>query len=823
MVSNTQRRLRITGAVFCGIVLIALSLFSWAWSRVRASLPVIDGRVAVAGLGAQVTIERDALGVPTLRGSNRTDLARALGYVHAQDRFFQMDLSRRRAAGELSELFGPAALPLDRGARVHEFRPLAQRVLARLSATEKTLLDAYAAGANAALSGLGAKPWEYLVLRTDPRPWLPEDSVLCIYAMSLDLQDETGSYEQTLMTVRDQLGGTALAFFAPAIGPADAALDGSTAPLPAPPGPRLLNLRGRQKAPVLTGTTPDTEAEENAEPAPWLWRFRHDPEIRPGSNSFGLAGPAGGGAATLENDMHLSLGVPGVWYRARLIWPESGASPKTHDVTGVTLPGTPPVVAGSNGSIAWGFTNSYTDTGDLVLVQPDEVVPDDLYVSDRTLLEFEKRVQRIRVKDQADDELTTRWTIWGPVVGETASKLPLAFKWVMQEPGTADFKLMDLETAQTVDDAIRIAHTVGIPAQNFMVADKNGALAWTIAGHLPQRFGHDGRLPITWAYGDRGWQGLLPAEAVPVQRASPGAALWSANQRMMGGDALAKLGDGGYDPGARAARLRDRAVQLAANAAREPVAPSDFLAIALDDRGEFLDRWQKKLLETLTPEAIAGKAERTEFRTLATQWQGRATIDSVSYRLVRAWRERVASRAMDPLFASCKETWSGFSFRALPYEHPLWALLEQRPLHLLAPEYTVWEDLLLAAVDDVTASFKKSGTPLGQARWGDFNTVTVRHPFSRILPSWIARFIDMPAQPLPGDAHMPRVQSRSDGASERLVVSPGKEKDAIFHMPAGQSGHPLSPYYRAGHQAWVRGDATPFLPGPPQHTLVLVP
>lgn len=820
MQSTTQRRLRIFGAIFCATLLIILGAFTWLWLQFKATLPVIDGQQALAGLKSSVTVERDAGGVPTLRGNHREDLARALGYVHGQDRFFQMDLSRRRASGELSELFGPAALPLDRGARAHELRALSQLRLKELPTRERQLIEAYAAGVNAAIANGDNRPWEYAVLRSSPRPWLPEDSVLCIFAMALDLQDVSGGYERTLMTLRDQLGTAGLAFFAPLVGPADAALDGSSAPLPEPPGPRVIDLRALRKVPAANTVSLQTHP---ALTPPWLpEKFAaRDPESRLGSNAFGIAGKSPGSPATLENDMHLSLSAPGVWYRARLVWTEAGVSPKNHDITGVTLPGTPAIVTGSNGSIAWGFTNSYADSSDLVLVQVDEVTPDSLYISSGKVLEFEERRQTIKVKGEKDEELVTRWTAWGPIIAEAPGKRPLAFKWALREPGAVNLTLMELESAQTADEAIAIAHRSGIPAQNFFVADKNGALIWTIAGKLPKRVGHTGRLPVSWAYGDRNWEGFVSPQEIPVYRARPGEALWSANQRMLGGEALSVLGDGGYDWSARARRLRDRAQQLVATASRQPIAPPDFLSVALDDRADYLDRWQKKALDVLTTDTIQRNPARAEFRQLIENWQGRATVDSVSYRLIRTWRQRVASRAMDPIFARCREVWGGFNFRALPYEQPLWTLLEQQPLHLLEADYATWNDLLLAAVDDVTGSIQKGGGSLPKATWGELNQITVRHPFSRVFPDWIAKMIDMPTQALPGDSGVPRVQTLKDGSSQRSVITPGQEKDAIFHMPAGQSGHPLSPYYRAGHQDWTQGNPASFLPGPPRHTLTL--
>jgi penicillin amidase len=204
----------------------------------------------LAGLSAPVTVARDALGVPTVRAENRRDVARAVGWLHAQDRFFQMDLMRRSSAGELAEIFGERALPRDRAIRMHGFRKLAELVIARLPPHERAIVDAYAAGVNAGLGALSERPFEYVVLRATPQPWRPEDSILVIYAMTIDLQNETGRYERTLMTLRDQLGPEGLAFFAPLTAPDDAALDGSTAPLPPIPGPKTIDLRARQTAAI---------------------------------------------------------------------------------------------------------------------------------------------------------------------------------------------------------------------------------------------------------------------------------------------------------------------------------------------------------------------------------------------------------------------------------------------------------------------------------------------------------------------------------------------------------------------------------------------
>jgi penicillin amidase len=292
--------------------------------------------------------------------------------------------------------------------------------------------------------------------------------------------------------------------------------------------------------------------------------------------------------------------------------------------------------------------------------------------------------------------------------------------------------------------------------------------------------------------------------------------VWSGNQRQIGGAALARLGDGGYATAPRAAQIRDGL------AAISRATPRDLLAVQLDDRALFLQPWHERLLATLSPAALQGQPARAELRRHAEKWEGRASVEAVSYRIVREFRQAVRARVFGPIFAPCLETMPEFSWRRFHLEPALQAMLREQPLHLLDPGFQSWDDLLVAAVDDTIAAIAKSGLPLPGGTWGERNRARIRHPFSNAFPL-VGRWLDLPADPLPGDTDLPRVQSPSNGASQRLVVSPGREEEGLFHMPGGQSGHPLSPFFRAGHQAWVRGEPTPLLPGPARHRLTLQP
>ncbi len=774
------------------------------------SLPALDGEVTIDALEATVTIERDTLGVPTIRGANRLDVARGLGFAHAQDRFFQMDMVRRQAAGELAELLGKVALRNDRLVRTHRFRARARDLVASLDESGLRLLDAYVEGVNAGLAALAAPPFEYLVLHVEPAPWRREDTFLAVYAMYLDQQGKAAQRESVYGLMHDLLPPALYRFLTPRGTEWDAPIAGK--PFASPPVPAAEEFRFERPSP------PAAEEEEAARGN--LDETDFDAaDFAVGSNNWALAGAhTAHGGALLANDMHFGHAVPNVWYRASLVFPDPGrpgAEETSRRVTGVTMPGSLTVVAGSNGEVAWGFTNSQGDWTDLVVLEVDPDDPD-LYHTPEGPRRFERHQEVLRATGGSEETIEVVETIWGPVWDSDHRGRLRALSWVAHHPRAVDLGLLGLETASTVDQAMAVGHRTGNPAQNFVVADSDGRIGWTIMGPIPRRFGHDGRLPSSWADGSRGWDGWLRPEEVPRIVDPPSGRVWTANARVVSGEMYARLGDGGYDLGARARQIRDLLFAV------ERATEADMLAVQLDDRALFLERWRDLLLEVLTAEAIAADPRYAELRRLLEDWDGHASTDSTAYRLVRMFRIKLRRQVFESLTSPCKTADKYFRFGHLGQkEGPLWRLASERPVHLLDPRFDHWQQQFLTAVDAMLETVSAGGE-LAARTWGDHNQVRVRHPLSRFVP-FAARWLDMPTLALPGDFNMPRFQSTGVGASERMVVSPGREEEGIFHMPAGQSGHPLSPHYNDGHRAWAAGEPTGFLPGPAVHTLTLVP
>ena len=815
--SRLRRALRALGIALLVLAAVVVAGAGYYYTQLRASLPQLEGELTIGGASDAIVIARDALGVPAISARTRADVARGLGFVHAQDRFFQMDLARRRAAGELSELIGAATLATDTRTRHLRFRWRAQQAVAAASAGERALMQAYADGVNAGLASLGAVPPEYLVLRTSPRPWVAEDSALVVASMYLSLQDAEGTRESRLATVYAALPASVADFMTSTASEWETPLVGE--PMAVPPIPAVSDIDVRATPRATRRLTPharparDDARDVNASLQAYFGAPAHD-DAR-GSNNWAVAGRlTADGGAIVADDMHLGLSVPNIWYRASLSWTDSRA----HRLDGVTLPGVPSLTAGSNGYVAWGFTNTTADWSDLVTIELD---PADAgrYQTPAGVVPFETVRETVLVKGAAPVTIDVRETIWGPIVSKAGASPVRALAWVPLREGGLNFALTDAETAETLEQLYEVAARSGIPAQNMVAAQRDGRIGWSIAGRIPRRVGLDGRLPASWADGTRRWDGWLRADEYPRVIDPPGGRIVTANNRLVDGAALQAIGDGGYDIGARARQIAEGL------AAVEQATMADMMRVHLDDRALFLARWRDLLLSSLREAEQAGTLTdaRAELRRVVTEtWTGRASTDSAAYRIVREFRAHTGELAFAPLLDRIRALDAEYSPTAgRGGEGPLWALVSVRPMHLLDPGYATWNDLLLAAADRVITNALEAGGVQGYT-WGRVNTARIRHPLSLAVPA-LGRVLDMAGDELPGDSHMPRVQGPAFGASERFAVSPGREAQGYLHMPTGQSGHFLSPHYRDAHAAWVTGVPTPFLPGPAVQTLTLRP
>ncbi len=804
-------------------VLLGLSILVPAviWLLLRGSLPVLDGETVLPGLAVPVQVQRDGNGVVTVDAADERDMAHALGYVHAQERFFEMDLMRRSAAGELSGLFGADALPLDRRMRVHRLRARVHDNLDVALGDRRAVIEAYRDGVNAGLAALPVRPWPYLLLRQQPRPWSLEDSVLTGLAMYADLQDPGNSRELALARIRDVVPPELYSLIAHDGSRWDAPLSGAArgdAPLPDATTLDLRTLEGEAGNVAGSAALTPPSAKRRVPLSPARERGVGWPPMAadssPGSNNFAVAGAlTADGRAILADDMHLALRAPNIWFRVRLRYADAGAPGGKVDVTGFSLPGLPAVIVGSNTHVAWGFTNSYIDTADFAQLP-----------AGAPLREYR---ETIAVAGAPAETLVVRESDWGPVLHENADGSLLALRWVAQLPGAVRLDFADMARAADLDAALAVADRSGIPAQNLLLADRHGRIAWRLIGARPDRSGTcraDGIAnmpdtslsPGTYPFNEPCHPWPLRTDRAPSLVDPPGHRLWTANTRVLDGDALAEAGDGGYDLGARAMQIRDGLF------ARERFDERDLLAIQLDDRAVLMERWWKLLRATV--EHSDDPALR-RLEAASRHWDGHAAIDSTSYRIARGFRGITLDTLEAGLLAPARQR-LGEAYVAprLPQlEGVVWPMLEQRPPNLLPPPFGSWEELLAHSARQLETDLAAQGSGLAARTWGERNTAAICHPVSRALPGLFKRWLCMPAQPLPGDGNMPRVQGPSFGASERMVVSPGHEADGIVHMPGGQSGHPLSPFWGAGHDDWVQGRPTPFLPGVTAHTLALRP
>jgi penicillin amidase len=496
------RTLRILRRVVGALVLVVLLLVAGVAGLIYATLPARHDTTRIPGLSAPVEIGFDADGVPRIKAANALDGAAALGWVHARDRMFQMELMRRAVSGRLSELAGPVTLPIDRQMRVLGLRVRAVADAARLPPPVRAMLDAYAAGVNAWIDAHGRFSAPEFLVFGKPEPWTAVDSLLWGKTMALYL---SGNWRTEL--ARLSLAGRLPPARIDALWPRLSAPQADAALTP-PPDPAARETAARVLAALPRFPDPFTLPDE-------------------ASNEWAVSGAhSATGAPLLAGDPHLGFSLPGIWYLARIQTPDGV-------LAGATAPGVPFLVIGHNGHIAWTFTTTGADTEDLFIETPDGP---DRYQTPDGPRPYTLREERILVRGAPDTVITVRETRHGPVVSDvraTPGNAVLALaSTALEGQDTAAEGLLALNQARDVAAAMAAGPLISAPVQNLLVADRQH-IGLAVTGRVPIRRAGDGSAPVPGADGAHDWTGIASGEALPHFLDPPSGRLVNANEPLV--------------------------------------------------------------------------------------------------------------------------------------------------------------------------------------------------------------------------------------------------------------------------------------------------
>jgi penicillin amidase len=781
--------------ILSGLVIIGVGT---GFLILHNSIPQLDGEVVLNHLSAPVTLTSDQHGIPVITADNRPDAVRALGYVSARDRLFQMDLMRRKNAGRLAELFGQVAVKSDVKARTYGFYRVAKAVVTKLPPEHKRYLEAYAEGVNGFIGTANALPFEFTVLGYQPEPWKPEDSILVVLGM-FDMLTAGAEQEERMLSVMEKsLPKDIVAFLTPDTDRFTDSLLGSAE-----------SLRPAQHIPVAALETVLAQHSPDAEKLAEAVQLR---DFVLGSNAWVVNGTkTQDGRAILANDMHLGISVPNIWYRCEMNY-------GTVHSAGVILPGTPLLIAGSNNHIAWGSTNLSGDFLDLVSLELNPENPDEYKVAGNWQ-RFEHATEIIPIRDAKTRQVEVRRTVWGPVATEPLLGNPVAIHWTALDDAAITMELIDLEQTETLEQAIHIVNHTGGPQLNFLVADKSGQIAWTLMGRIPKRFGSDGSVSRSWANGTVGWNGYVDAQSLPRVINPVDGLLASANDRRLGKQYPHVIGRQ-FANGYRAYRITQRLKQM------KDINERSMFELQLDTENEFHAFYQQLALSVLSPGIIEQQPELGELREYLLAWNGRADTDSKGFALLVEFRKHLTEAVFSPFLTASRQLDKNFSYSWTYIDTPLQSMLTEKLPRLLPDpiHYKNWDAFILDQLKQSAQQLqaKYPNMKLSDLTWGKMNKAQFTHPFSKAVPV-LGLLLDMPEDELAGCGSCVRVIGPKFGASERLVVSPAHLDEGILHMPGGQASHPLSSYYRDQQSYWVQGLPIGLLAGKSAHSLTLKP
>jgi penicillin amidase len=836
------------------VVVVAVAVGGLLFAITTRSLPQTGGTIRIPGLDAEVSIIRDDAGIARIVGSTPHDLFLAQGYVHAQDRLWQMEVWRHISSGRLSELFGESQLETDRLIRALDWRGAAERDLAALSPEARAALDAYAAGVNAFLDDhRGSLGLAFVVTGLqsgnggpggyDPEPWTALDSAAWQKVQSWNLG---GNMDEEIfrMLADERLGDPSRTDELFPAYPAGAPVitgSGAFASEPAATGAEAATT-----APLPGAATVTLDADQAT-----AWR-----EVAGRSTALlAIAGLSGGdalagdngigsnnwvvspsksatGGALLANDPHLGLGMPSVWYMNGLhCRTVSEACP--FDVVGVSFPGVPAVVLGHNGRIAWGATNVDPDVQDLFVELPDPAKPG-RYLYRGESRPFTVRREVIRVAGREPEVLEVRETVHGPILNDVDERLEdaplLALRWAATSDVDGTFEsIFRLNTAANFEEFRAALRGYGTPSQHFVYADVDGHIGYQLPGRIPiRRGGADGLRPAAGDTGASDWRGVVPFEDLPWQLDPASGWIVTANNAPAGPGYPHHLG-ADWDPGDRAAVILERLGALSAD------------GLTADEMGQIQLDTEVRRARRIIPKLAAAKPTTADGRgllELIRGWNFGCGAESRACGAYLAFELRLLGAIFDDDLGPLARDYVGGTAS--------WQMLERLLDH---PDSTWWDDprtpsvretaaaITAAALDRAGRELRELMGERGDWRWGRLHTITFREEtlgrsgigpleayFNRGgLPAdgaagavnntyyRASRMYPDPYDPEFEPVGLGAVFAVTNGPSYRLTIDMSNLDGARIVQTTGQSGNPFDAHYGDLIEAWRTGKTVPLL------------
>jgi len=816
------RAARILRNVIAGLLVLAGAALLAGWWAVRRALPELDGNVRVAGLREGVIVDRDRWGRPWIRAKSAEDLAMAQGYVLAQDRLWQMDLLRRAAAGDLAEIFGEIALPIDGENRTLGMRQAAERAAKDSDGEIRGLLEAYARGVNRYIEDRsGRLPIEFTLLGYKPRPWTPADTYLISLYMYKTL---TSTWKSKLnrQWVTEKVGAERAKDLFVVDSPLDHYIVGGAA----------AKQGGRIESPGERSSRSESGAREDGRPfAPREWdrahafltQFEEESSEITGSNNFVVNGThTATGKPLLANDTHLGLGVPCIWYQIHLTAPG-------WNVEGFALPGVPLVIIGHNERIAWGFTNSNVDVQE-VYAEKFQAEKSLAYLANGNWAQAEVRKQTIPVRGKADVTLDVIVTRHGPIVHRdlpSAGGRSYALRWTALEPGGLDFGFPLIGRAKNWDEFVEVTQHIAGPGQNTIYADVEGNIGFTIPAQIPIRTKTSSGLPVAGDTDENEWKGYIPFAELPRALNPPSGIIATANARTVGPDYKYFVSDRWAGPW-RTERLYE------------------LLEGRRGLRAEHCNAIQNDIL-SLPDKFLAGqivasarirppKDERAQHLVEKLKdWDGRATAESVETSFVEFTRHALLRNLLAPWLderISEYELWEPGSI----YNNVWWRdkvflenVLRTRPAAWLPKGIVNYDDLVtMSAVEAVEALERATGETNWRVwDWGRVHPLNMAHPLGRNV--LLHSLLSIGPYEQGGTLDTVKAMGVGHGPAMRLVADLADFDDSLMEITTGESGQYSSAYYRDQFPEWFagRGIAAPFSEAAEEkvraHRLLLLP